>query len=185
WALNNVEYFNAFENGIRKLSEWGPEGAARKIKLAPIEIAVSHYTSGLNWLFGLGPGHTFGRLGGWFLRDYASLLQPLGATIHSASTDAMYAYWNSWIAQESTFYHPFYGWAGIWGDLGLVGLGAYLYLGYIVWTKLALQDLPKFHMLVVVVVGFIFTQMEEPGYMLFTAALIGLHWQSYSVSRAK
>ncbi|MEO1673224.1 MAG: hypothetical protein AAFR77_21005, partial [Cyanobacteria bacterium J06631_2] len=183
WALDNVEYFSAFDNGIKKLSEWGAEGEARKIKLAPLKIAVSHYTSVLNWLFGLGPGHSFGRLGGWFLRDYASLLQPLGATIHPASTDAMYAYWNSWIAQESTFYHPFYGWAGIWGDLGLVGLSAYLYLGYLVWTKLALSDLSKFYMLVVVVVGLIFTQMEEPGYMLFTAALIGLHWQNYCLKK--
>ncbi|MEL6987777.1 MAG: hypothetical protein AAFY63_00480 [Cyanobacteria bacterium J06643_13] len=179
WALNNVEYFAAFENGIKKLSEWGAEGEARKIKLAPLKIAVSHYTSGLNWLFGLGPGHSFGRLGGWFLRDYAGLLQPLGATIHPASTDAMYAYWNSWIAQESTFYHPFYGWAGIWGDLGLVGLAAYVYLGYLAWTKLALSDLSRLYILIVVVVGLIFTQMEEPGYMLFTAALIGLNWQSY------
>ena len=183
WALNNVEYFSAFENGIRKTSEWGPGGSAREIKLAPFEIATSHYTSILNWLFGLGPGHSFGRLGGWFLRDYADLLEPLGATVHRASKEGMTAYWNSWIAQESTLYHPFFGWVGIWGDLGLVGLGAYLYLASIVWQNLCFDDLGKFFLLVISVVGLIFTQMEEPGYMLFVAFLIGLRFQEKLLSK--
>ena len=182
WALNNVEYFSAFENGIRKTSEWGSGGSAREIKLAPFEIATSYYTSMLNWLFGLGPGHSFGRLGGWFLRDYADLLEPLGATVHQASEDGMTAYWNSWIAQESTLYHPFFGWAGIWGDLGLVGLGAYLYLASIVWQNLCFDDLGKFFLLVIFVVGLIFTQMEEPGYMLFVAFLVGLRFQEKLLS---
>ena len=183
WALNNIEYFSAFENGIRKSSEWGSGGSAREIKLAPFEIATSHYTSILNWLFGLGPGHSFGRLGGWFLRDYADLLQPLGATVHQASKDGMTAYWNSWIALESTLYHPFFGWAGIWGDLGLVGLGAYLYSASIVWRNLCFDDLNKFFLLVIFVVGLIFTQMEEPGYMLFVAFLIGLRFQEKLASK--
>ena len=177
WAVNNVEYFSAYRNGFRKISEWGPGGSAREIKLAPFEIATSYYTSILNWLFGLGPGHTFGRLGGWFLRDYADLLEPLGATVHQASEDGMNAYWNSWIAQESTLNHPFYGWAGIWGDLGLVGLSAYLYLAALVWKNVCFDDLNKFFLIVISVVGTIFTQMEEPGYMLFVAFLIGLRYQ--------
>lgn len=177
WCVENLEAFAAFQNGMDKFEEWGPGGAGREIKTAPFRIATSYYTSPLNWLFGLGPGHTFGRMGGWFMRDYANLFTPLYGTTHPASADAWDALWNNWIAVESTLYSPFFGWAGIWGDLGLVGLGIYLYLASIVWRKLCLDDLPKFFMLMVFVVGLIFTQMEEPGFMLFVALLIGLQWQ--------
>ena len=177
WCANNLEVFAAFKNGLDKLEHWVPGGDAHYIKTAPFRIATSYYTSPLNWLFGLGPGHTFSRLGAWFLKDYSNLLMPLHATVHPATSDTWRAYYDSWIALESTLYHPFFSWAGIWGDLGLVGLGAYLYLASIVWRYLSPDDLAKFFILVVFAVGFIFTQMEEPGYMLFTATLIGLKWQ--------
>ena len=182
WCIEHVEAFSPFQNGIDKLQEWGPGGAAREIKTAPFRIATSYYQSPLNWLFGLGPGHTFGRLASFFLYDYRNLLIPLHATIHPATSDAWSAYWGNWIALESTLYHPFFGWAGIWGDLGLVGLGAYLYLASIVWRYICPNDLPKFFMLLVFAVGLIFSQMEEPGYMLFTALLIGLNWQEKHLS---
>ncbi len=183
WCVENIEAFSAFQNGIDKFSEWGPGGAAREIKTAPFKIAISYYESILNWLFGLGPGHTFGRLAAWFLKDYSMIFVPLHATIHPATADAWGAYYNSWIALESTLYHPFFGWAGIWGDLGLVGLGSYLYLAFIVWHNICSNELSKFFMLVVFAVGLIFTQMEEPGYMLFTAMLIGLQWQQDNIQK--
>ena len=183
WCVENIEAFSAFKNGIDKFSEWGPGGAAREIKTAPFRIAVSYYKSILNWLFGLGPGHTFGRLAAWFIKDYPAIFVPLHATSHPATADAWDAYYNSWIALESTLYHPFFGWAGIWGDLGLVGLGSYLYLAFIVWHNICSNELSKFFMLVVFAVGLIFTQMEEPGYMLFTAMLIGLQWQKDNIQK--
>ena len=183
WCVENIGAFSAFQNGIDKFSEWGPGGAAREIKTAPFRIAISYYKSILNWLFGLGPGHTFGRLAAWFIKDYPAIFVPLHATSHPATADAWDAYYNSWIALESTLYHPFFGWAGIWGDLGLVGLGSYLYLAFIVWHNICSNELSKFFMLVVFAVGLIFTQMEEPGYMLFTAMLIGLQWQKDNIQK--
>ncbi len=183
WCVENVAAFSAFQNGMDKFSEWGPGGAAREIKTAPFRIAISYYKSILNWLFGLGPGHTFGRLAAWFLKDYSTIFVPLHATSHPATTDAWDAYYSSWIALESTLYHPFFSWVGIWGDLGLVGLGSYLYLAFIVWHNICSNELSKFFMLVVFAVGLIFTQMEEPGYMLFTAMLIGLQWQKDNIQK--
>ncbi len=183
WCVENIEAFSAFKNGMDKFSEWGPGGEAREIKTAPFRIAISYYKSILNWLFGLGPGHTFGRLAAWFIKDYAAIFVPLHATSHPATADAWDAYYNSWIALESTLYHPFFSWAGIWGDLGLVGLGSYLYLAFIVWHNICSNELSKFFMLVVFAVGLIFTQMEEPGYMLFTAMLIGLRWQKDNIQK--
>jgi hypothetical protein len=82
-------------------------------------------------------------------------------------------------------FSPLFGWAGIWGDLGILGLIAYLYLAYIIWSKLSPDDLCRFLLLSVFVTGLIFSQMEEPGYMLFIALIIGLKWQQYRTKKAK
>ena len=80
-------------------------------------------------------------------------------------------------------FSPFFGWAGIWGNIGFLGVGAYLYLASIVWRRLCYDKLSKFLMLNVFVHGFIFSQMEEPGYMLFVAALIALQWQERRLNK--
>ncbi|GAA6615446.1 hypothetical protein [Scytonema sp. NUACC26] len=184
WCLQNLEAFRAF-NGWLRPELYGPDGKATILKTAPFTIVTSYYKSPLNWLFGLGPGHTVGRLGGWMLKDYGNLLKPLGATTHPASA-AVWAFWNSpdyyWL--NSSFFAPLWGWVGIWGDIGFVGLGAYLYVCSIVWRRICLNDFSKFQMLTVMIYGFIFTQMEEPGYMLSIASLIGLAWQERRITRA-
>lgn len=80
---------------------------------------------------------------------------------------------------------PFVGWAGIWGDFGFLGLGSYLYLCSIVWRRVCVDDLPRYYMLTVLVCGLIFTQMEEPAYMLYIASLIGLRWQEHQSNKKK
>lgn len=173
WAMENLPAFSAFQTWIRP-EIYGPDGEATKLKLSGIRIILSHYDSPLNWLLGLGPGHTIGRLGGWMLKDYSNLLFPLGATQSPVSDAVWAATAKSWLGTQSSMFSPFFGWAAIWGDLGFLGLGAYLYLCSIVWRRLCFSDLSKFLMLSVLVCGFIFTQMEEPGYMLFVACLIGI-----------
>lgn len=83
----------------------------------------------------------------------------------------------SWLANDSSFFAPFFGWAAIWGDSGILELATYLYLCAIVWTRICPDNLSRYLMLTVAAHGFIFTQMEEPGFMLFIASLIGLRWQ--------
>lgn len=184
WCIQNLEAFAAFKNYVEKQGIYGPDGAATQIKTAAFRIIPSYYQSPLNWLLGLGPGHTVGRLGGWLIKENWGILGPLGATVHPASADVWNAVWNSWIAQESTMFSPFFGWAGIWGDLGFLGIGAYLYLSFLVWRYLCLDNFSKFILLSVFVFGLIFTQMEEPGFMLFTAAFIGIRWHEERRSRA-
>ena len=177
WGIQNIEAFSAFANWLNRKELFGLDGEAVRVKTAAFRIVPTYYESLLNWLFGLGPGHTVGRLGGWMLEQYADLLTPLGATIHPASDFIWHVIYQSWLAKESTMFSPFFGWAGIWGDLGLLGLGAYLYLAYLVWCYLCWDDLSRFWLLSILVIGFIFTQMEEPGYMLSMAMFIGLRWQ--------
>ena len=186
WAVQNLDYgfLGAFKNYADKQGAYGPDGVATQIKTAPFRMIPAYYSSPLNWLVGLGPGHTVGRLGGWLLKENWNILGPLGATIHPLSSEMWLAVYQNWIAMESTMFSPFFGWAGLWGDLGWLGLGAYLYLSWVVWHYLCLDDLSKFLLLSVAGFGLIFTQMEEPGFMLYSAFLIGTRWYEQQSTRA-
>lgn len=176
WLSQNVEAFSAFTAWARP-ELYGENGLAWYAKFYSIRSILSHYETPLNWLLGLGPGHTVSRLGAWFLRDYASILGPLGSTRTSIGQDSMDFVANFWLTSGSSLFSPIFGWAGIWGDLGFMGLGAYLYLGYLVWQNFGVNDVLKVVLLSVLVIGFIFTQMEEPGYMISLAMILGLVWQ--------
>jgi hypothetical protein len=175
WAIYQFEYLRAFRTWIRP-EIYGPDGEATRLKFATFRIVPQYFHSPLNWLLGLGPGHTVGRLGGWMLESYWNLLGPLGATIHPASKAVWMAVRESWLGDQSSLFSPLFGWAGIWGDLGFLGLGAYFYLAFLVWRYVCLADLSKYLMLTVFVFGLIFSQLEEPGYTLFVASLVGLGW---------
>ncbi len=177
WALLNIEsdMLSPYQNWINR-PIWGWDGLAANTKFAAFRLIPPYFTSPLNWLFGLGPGHTVARLGGWVLGDYASLLMPLGATIHPVTAEFWNIVYTVYLPQESTLYFPLYTWVGIWGDLGVVGLCAYLYLGAIVWQKVCVDDFGRFLMLSTAVFGCILTQMEEPGHMLSVACLLALRW---------
>lgn len=176
WLAQNVEAFSAYTAWARP-ELYGADGLAWYAKFYSIRLIISHFESPLNWIFGLGPGHTVSRLGAWFLRDYAALLGPLGSTTTSIGQESMDFVAGFWLTSGSSLFSPIFGWAGIWGDLGLFGLGAYFYLGYLVWKHFCSTDTLKVILLSVFVIGCIFTQMEEPGYMLSMAFLLGLSWQ--------
>ena len=181
WCIENLPAFSAFAHWLNRLELYGPNGEATLAKTAALRVIPTYYESPLHWFLGLGPGHTVGRLGGWMLKQYSSMLSPLGATIHPASREVWQVVYDSWVAKESTMFSPFFGWAAIWGDIGWFGLGAYLYLGYLVWHHLCLDDLSRFWLLSIFVVGLIFTQMEEPGYMLSMAMFVGLRWHESKI----
>ena len=176
WLVQNVEAFSAYTSWARP-ELYGSDGLAWYAKFYSARSILAHYQSPLNWLLGLGPGHTVSRLGAWFLRDFAAILSPLGSTTTTIGADAMDFVANFWLTSGSSLFSPIFGWAGIWGDLGLLGLGAYSYLGYLVWKHFGLNNTLKATLLSVFVMGLIFTQMEEPGYMLSIAYVLGLSWQ--------
>lgn len=176
WCVQNLEAFKAFSAWAR-LDLYQKNGDAWFTKFYSVKAILAEFDSGGNWLFGLGPGHTVSRLGAWFMQDYQSILGPLGATTTSIGVDSRAFIDNFWLAYSSSMFSPIFGWAGIWGDLGLVGLGTYLFLSYIVWRHFGLDNSLKITLLATLVLGFIFTQIEEPGYMLTLALLLGLAWQ--------
>jgi hypothetical protein len=180
WCIENLEAFRAFKTWIRP-EIYGPDGDATVLKSGPFRIIPTYYESFLNWLLGLGPGHTIGRLGGWMLIDYGSLLSPLGSTTHPASQ----AVWETWRGHylDSSFFSPLWGFASIWGDLGFLGLANYFWILLVTWNRFCLDDFSRFLVLNIVIHGFIFTQLEEPGYMISMTAIIGLRWQELFIEQ--
>lgn len=182
WLAQNVEAFSAYTAWARP-ELYGADGLAWHAKFYSIRLISSHFDSPLNWLLGLGPGHTVSRLGAWFLRDYNSILGPLGSTTTTIGQQSMDFVANFWLTSGSSLFSPIFGWAGFWGDLGFLGIGAYLYLGYLTWRHFAFNDILKLNLLAVVVMGGIFTQMEEPGYMVSVAFILGLNWHEQLLRR--
>jgi len=178
WCFNNVPAFGAFSTWARP-EIYGPEGEATLLKTASIRVISSYKTNLLHELFGLGPGHTVGRLGGWMIREYHHLLGPLGVTSHPASSETWAAVGASWLGDQSSMFSPFWGWAAIWGDLGWLGVATYLFLAVIIWIYFCKDDISRFILLTVGIFGLIFTQMEEPGYMLFVAMIIMIRWHEF------
>ncbi len=178
WAIYNVPALGGFLTWARP-EIYGPDGEATLLKTAIFRIVPTYYDSPLDPLLGLGPGHTVGRLGGWMVHSYWHLLGPLGATIHPASLEVWDVIVQSWLGDQSSMFSPMFGWAGIWGDLGFLGLGSFIYIWSVVWRRLCCDDLSRFLVITVFVFGLIFSQMEEPGYMLYVAMIIGLRWQEH------
>lgn len=175
WAAYNVPALGAYTTWIRP-EIYGPDGEATRLKFATFRIVPEYFHSSLNWLLGLGPGHTVGRLGGWMLDAYWDLLGPLGATKSAASGAVWRAVASSWLGNQSSMFSPLFGWAGLWGDLGVLGLVAYFYLAFIVWQDIARGNLARYFMLTIFAFGCVFSQIEEPGYMLFVSGLISIQW---------
>jgi len=176
--------FNVFPN--TEILYWANFDLIRQgleLKFSVFSIFQTHYDSVLNWLFGLGPGHTVGRLGGWMIRDYQSLLQPFGVTSSSVSTEVLAAVRAHPLGAKSSMWSPLFGWAGIWGDLGLFGLLSYLFICFITWMHFCKDDFSKLMLYSVFAFGLIFSQMEEPGYMMSVITIVGLRWHELRLKK--
>ena len=183
WCVNNLEAFNAFKTWIRP-EIYTLDGEATLLKTAVFRIAPTHFNSLFNIFFGLGPGHTVDRLGGWMLQEYSDLLMPLGATIHPISAEIWRVTGASWLGDQSSMFSPLFGWAAIWGDFGLVGLTVYTSIFMTIFFKICTQPLSKFLLLSVCVFGFVFSQLQEPGYTITIAVLIGMLWHEDKIKNA-
>jgi hypothetical protein len=149
------------------------EGLRHKFSVFP--LLESHSRSPLNWLLGLGPGHTCGRLGE-LIPDYAAQLRPLGVTTSPVTTEVIRLRESSHLSRRgvgSSLWSPFFFWSGLVGDLGLAGLTCIMVLWSLVWRH-ARDDLTRFLTINALLFGIVFSWLEEPGYTLFVMAMIAL-----------
>jgi len=144
-------------------------------KLSVFPLLESHTRSPLNWLLGLGPGHTCGRLAE-LIPDYRARLAPLGVTTSPVTAAVSRLRESNQLSRHrdgSSLWSPFFFWSGLTGDLGLAGLACVLALWSLVWRQ-AGSDLTRFLVLNALLFGIVFSWLEEPGYTMFVMATIAL-----------
>jgi hypothetical protein len=148
------------------------QGFANKLRVFP--ILVERFDSPANWVFGIGPGHGVSRMGGWLLDNYWNVLEPLGAT----RTDVAQIAWRASepYAALSSFFAALISWAGIFGDVGLAGLGVYAALLWLTYERLCVDELSRLLLLATVLLGFFFEWLEAYNFMLFVVAVIAQRW---------
>lgn len=145
---------------------------ARKFEV--FTLITDRFDAPAGWIFGLGPGHTVSRMGGWLIDEYWHLLEPLGATRTDLHEQAMHLPWM--VSRISSLYQPMFSWAGIFGDLGLAGIAVYGGLLCAIYARIGADRVARLLLIVVVLLGFIFDWLEEYNFMLFIAAVIGQRW---------
>lgn len=188
WALDNVPFFEPYALWINpeELTDFNSE--FYRAKLMAFEKVPEYYESSLGYIFGLGPGHGVSRLGGWMMEKYGPLLDPLGAThpFLEMRPDIMLA-----AAQESrkvigtAMYGPLFSWAGLWSELGILGVGSYALIWMTVWRYYCLHDFSRLLVMATLVTGLFPGYLEEPGSLLFTTFVIGLWWHEQRLLRQK
>lgn len=148
-------------------------------KFSVFSLLAAHGEHWWQLLVGMGPGHTVGRLA-LLLPEYWSALSPLGATTSPVTTLIYHANDSNWMSNSTTgssMWALTFFWAGLLGDLGLIGTGVFLWLWMIAWKDVCRDNLSRFFVVNVLVFGIVFAWLEEPGYMLFVTAMLGIGWQ--------
>ncbi len=159
------------------------EGGGQKLSVFFVE--VDYYESIVNWFLGLGPGHSISRLG-WLIPEYYQILEPIGVTYHDASAAIMFANQGHWISNSitgSSLFSLLYSFAGVWGDLGLMGLSFYMLSWWYVWKQYAVLGSGKLLLIAAFVFGWVFAYLEEPGFTMFLCAVLVLIYQENTVDK--
>jgi hypothetical protein len=135
-------------------------------------------TSPIQYFVGLGPGHTVSRLA-QLLPGYQSQLDFLGVTTSDLTLRIATFTNRSFISSNkgSSLFSLFFSWAGIWGDIGLLGTLLYCCLWAVTLRQVCKSPLQKYLVIVTCIMGWVFSWMEEPGFMMFIVIVIGLLWQ--------
>jgi len=106
-------------------------------------------------------------------------------TVHPATHAIVQANYNHWMSNSvtgSSMWALTFSFAGIWGDLGVLGVVVYLLSWGFVWKYVCFDDVSRYLVATVIVFGAAYAWLEEPAYMLFVVSLIGLRYQRHQVS---
>ena len=153
-------------------------------KLTVFPILTSYFDGGANFLLGLGPGHSVGRVA-LLIPENGDVLRGLGVSTHPATQAVRVANEASYISNPvtgSSLWALATSWVGVWGDLGFVGLAVYASLWAWTFLRVARDRMSKYLLLTLFGLGGIFVWMEEPGFVLFVATVIGLRYQRARIS---
>lgn len=158
------------------------DGLAHKVGI--FALIHSYFDSWSDWLLGIGPGNTVSRISLMALSDYggrSSLLPRLGVDASPIATRLFAMDVESYLARSGTGSSAWsfvFSWAGLFGDLGLLGVASYLWLGFVVWRATrGLGADRRFNgahitMMALALLAAVYTYLEEPGATLAAAGWI-------------
>ena len=168
---------------LQKALDWAliNRGAQGKVDAFAL-IAGRLSTAWTQWLVGLGPGNSVSRVA---LMGLETIVKPdspvyLLGLRPSATTLQL---WNLTVSNRlfasSSAWSFISSWMGLLGDLGLAGLGIYAWMLALVWVNL--HGRPGWEpaaaravLLMMILLAFFYSWLEEPGYTLTAALVIGL-----------
>jgi hypothetical protein len=152
--------------------------APLEAKAAAVEtISAEMNQNPMAYLIGLGPGTTATRIA-WLSGPNApeSSLQGLGLEPTPIALELSTAWASNPRWEASSVSSPFSTWIGVYGDLGLLGLGALLVLWWLPWKAAGRSPSglgAKAVIVFTLLLGLVFNWMEEPTLMIIAAVFIG------------
>lgn len=188
WAMENLAFLRAYAIWLKPELFTNLDSEFYRAKFAAFRVVPQYYDSALDALIGVGPGHGVGRLGGWMMEKYDYLLDPMGAThpyLEMRTEIMRTAAAESRNVMGTAMYGPVFSWAGIWSDLGIVGLVSYLLIWLCVWHYYCLHDFSRYLVMAVFTTGFFPGYLEEPASMLFITFVIGIWWHEQRAQSKK
>jgi hypothetical protein len=142
---------------------------------------LSHRPSG--WFFGLGPGNSVSRVALMGMEGYIKADSPvtlLGLTT-ARTTEEIWdlTFHSDWLFSRSSVWSGISSWFGLFGDIGLLGLGVYLWMCWRVWRSLGKTYLwqvsvARSALIMIGILGAIYSWLEEPGFTFPIALVVGL-----------
>jgi len=134
------------------------------------------------WLFGLGPGNSVSRVALMGMEDYlkgGSPLSQLGLKAAPITREIWEMTFSDWFFSSSSVWSGISSWFGLLGDLGLVGLALYLWMSWKLWHNLKgcrkwEIGVAKAVLVMAGLLGGMYSWLEEPGFTLTVALIVGL-----------
>jgi len=133
-------------------------------------------------LLGLGPGNSVSRVSLMGMESYIKPQSPvslLGLTPAPATQEILALAQSNWLIASSSAWSGISSWLGLFGDLGLVGVAVYLWMCVHIWRTLGRvrtwqSQAARASLVMAALLGGIYSWLEEPGFTMVVALLVGL-----------
>jgi hypothetical protein len=136
---------------------------------------INSNNSFINFLLGNGPGHTSSRLA--FMIPAYENITPLSFSKREI-TDIIWttqqSYFETNTKTGSSLFSLFFFWGGIYGDVGLLGVLAYIILWINIIKNSNDKDLTFFIVINILLMGYFYNWPEEPSYIFLAICIISL-----------
>jgi hypothetical protein len=172
-----------FYKPLQKVGEHGiMSGGFQGKMFGFLTILSSMGDTPTGWLIGLGPGNTVSRVALMTpdaQLDATSAVATLGLKTAPLTRKLLYASHGNWLWKSSSAWAPECSWFGIIGDLGLIGTAVYLWMLRVTWKAATRQGgwlgpSVTGTLIAMVLLGGVYSWLEEPGFTLMVALLSGL-----------